>query len=504
MDMRDEFPRLTIVRKVPRDGARYFGPYASASAAREVVKELYKIFPLRHYPLETCRRRNRPCLFYQIKQCSAPCHKLISREDYAALAEGTALFLEGKNRELLQILRKRMAVAAATEQYEQAVRFRDLLRSIEVTLERQKMVTGGGDADAIGLHRDGNRLEIAILFIRGGSMIGSRTYSHTWELDDAEGLASFLNEYYSREVFIPAEVLLPLPLPEYAALADLLSEQRGKRVAVICPRRGVKAEIVGLATRNAATAAAEKSAAAGGMESTLRELQERLHLPALPCRIECYDISNIGGRHAVGSRVAFRDGRADKSLYRHYRIRTVDQADDFSMMREVLGRRFRHAAEGDRPNLIVVDGGIGQLNVLTRVLDELGITNVSAAGLAKSRITRGMSKAELERSDERIFLPGRKNPVVLRQNSSPLLLLARIRDEAHRFAITHHKLVRGKAAIASVLGEIDGVGVKRQRALLLHFGSLKRLKEASVEELMEVKGMTRKVVEAVRESFRVE
>ncbi|MCM2358019.1 MAG: excinuclease ABC subunit UvrC [Geobacteraceae bacterium] len=498
MNMSEEFPRLAIVRKVPRDGARYFGPYSSAAAAREVLKELYKIFPLRHYPLESCRRRGRPCLFYQIRQCSAPCHGLISRQDYAALAEGAALFLEGKNRELLQIVRKRMAQAAAAERFEEAARFRDLLRSIEITLERQKMVTRGGDADVIGFSRAEHRLEIVILFIRGGSMIGSRNYSPAWELDDAEGLASFLNEYYSREVFIPEELLLPLPLPEHGALAELLSERRGSRVAVTFPRRGVKAELVALATRNAATAAAEKAQGAGRAEATLKELQERLHLPALPSRIECYDISNIGGEHAVGSRVVFRAGRPDKNLYRRYRIRTVGQADDFAMMREVLGRRFREGTEPDGPpDLIVVDGGPGQLSVLMAVLRELGVEGVAAAALAKSRVEKGMMREEIERSAERVFLPGRKNPVVLRQNSPPLLLLAQIRDEAHRFAITYHKKLRGKATITSLLGEIPGVGGKRQQALLRHFGSLKRLREASVDELMAVRGITAKVAEAV-------
>ena len=243
LDMAEEFPRLTIVRKVPRDGARYFGPYSSASAAREVLKELSKIFPLRHYGMETCRRRGRPCLFYQIRQCSAPCFGLISPEDYAALAEGTALFLEGKNRELLQILSGRMAEAAVAEQYEQAARFRDLIRSVKVTVEQQKMVTSGGDADVFGLFFDGSLLQIVIIFIRGGTTIGSRSYSLPWELDEAEGLASFLNEYYGSEVFIPQEVLVPLPLPEHGALAELLSEQRGRKVVVTFPRRGIKAEL---------------------------------------------------------------------------------------------------------------------------------------------------------------------------------------------------------------------------------------------------------------------
>ena len=504
MDMREEFPRLSIVRKVPRDGARYFGPYSSASSAREVLRELYKIFPLRHYPMETCRRRGRPCLFYQIRQCSAPCHGLISPEDYAALAEGAALFLEGKNRELLKVFTARMTAAARDEKYEEAARFRDLIRSVEVTVERQKMISRGGDTDVVGICRSGNRLDISLLFIRGGSLIGSRNYSLVWELDDAEGVASFINEYYGKEVFIPQEILLPLPLPEQGAFAELLTEQRGARVAVTFPHRGMKVELVELACRNAASAAAERADAAVSIEMTLRELTEKLHLPTLPRRIECYDISNIGGRHAVGSQVVFSDGVADKPLYRHYRIRSVDQADDFGMMREILARRFRAGSDDGLPDLIVMDGGIGQLNVLVRVLKELEVEGVSAAALAKSRVARGMRKTEVERSNERVFLPGRKNPVVLRQNSAPLLLLARIRDEAHRFAITYHKKLRGKAAVASRLEEVPGIGEARRKALLRHFGSLKRVQEASREELAAVQGMTASAVEAVWSHFHGE
>ena len=504
MDMREEFPRLSIVRKVPRDGARYFGPYSSASAAREVLRELYKTFPLRHYPMETCRRRGRPCLFYQIRQCSAPCHGLISPEDYAALAEGAALFLEGKNRELLKVFTARMTAAARDEKYEEAARFRDLIRSVEVTVERQKMISRGGDTDVVGICRSGNRLDISLLFIRGGSLIGSRNYSLVWELDDAEGVASFINEYYGKEVFIPQEILLPLPLPEQGAFAELLTEQRGARVAVTFPHRGMKVELVELACRNAASAAAERADAAVSIEMTLRELTEKLHLPTLPRRIECYDISNIGGRHAVGSQVVFSDGVADKPLYRHYRIRSVDQADDFGMMREILARRFRAGSDDGLPDLIVMDGGIGQLNVLVRVLKELEVEGVSAAALAKSRVARGMRKTEVERSNERVFLPGRKNPVVLRQNSAPLLLLARIRDEAHRFAITYHKKLRGKAAVASLLEEVPGIGEARRKALLRHFGSLKRVQEASREELAAVQGMTASAVEAVWSHFHGE
>jgi excinuclease ABC subunit C len=503
LDMREEFPRLTIVRKVPRDGARYFGPYSSAAAAREVLKELNKLFPLRHYPLDSCRRRGRPCLFYQLKQCSAPCHGLISSEEYAALADGAALFLDGKNRDLVKICRERMAAAAAAEKYEEAARFRDLISAVEVTVEKQKMVVAEGDFDLFGYHRDGNRLEVLLLHMRGGKVIGSRNFSLTWELDDAEGLASFLHEYYGRDVYIPAEVLLPLPLPETAPFAELLSEKRGKKVIVASPRRGVKSDLIKLAMKNALTSAREKQQAQAGKEAVLRELQDKLHLPLPPRRIECYDISNIQGRYAVGSRVVFSDGRADKAGYRHYRIRTVDQADDFAMMREVLSRRFAPGKEDGRPDLIVVDGGIGQLNVLSGVLRELDVQGVAAAALAKSRVERGMTAEEIERSAERVFLPGRKNPVVLRQNSAPLLLLAQIRDEAHRFAITYHKKLRGRETLSSRLAEVPGIGEKRLKTLLRHFGSLPKLREASLEEILAVKGITGKVAEAVRRYLQV-
>jgi excinuclease ABC subunit C len=496
-DMREEFPRLTIIRKVTRDGARYFGPYSSAAAAREVLKQLNRIFPLRHYPLETCRRRGRPCLFYQLRQCSAPCHGLISREEYAALAEGAALFLEGKNRDLVKICRRRMAEAAATQQYESAARLRDLISAVEVTVEKQKMVVAEGDFDLLGYHRDGDRLEVLLLHMRGGKVTGSRNFSLTWELDDAEGLASFLHEYYGRDVYIPAEILLPLPLPETEPFAELLSEKRGKKVIIACPRRGVKSDLVKLAMKNAVTSAREKQQAQAGKEAVLRELQDKLHLPFPPRRIECYDISNIQGRYAVGSRVVFSDGRADKAGYRHYRIRTVGQADDFAMMHEVLSRRFAPGKEDGRPDLIVVDGGIGQLNVLCGVLRELDVAGVAAAALAKSRVEKGMTAEEIERSAERVFLPGRKNPLVLRQNSAPLLLLAQIRDEAHRFAITYHKKLRGRETLTSRLAEVPGVGEKRTRALLRHFGSLPRLHEASREEILAVKGITRKIAEEV-------
>ncbi|MHC1697142.1 MAG: excinuclease ABC subunit UvrC [Geobacteraceae bacterium] len=500
MDPTEEFPRLSIIRKVIRDGARYFGPYSSASAARDVLKQLYRLFPLRHYPIDTCQRRGRPCLFYQLRQCSAPCHGLISREDYASIAEGAALFLEGKNRDLIKVLTTKMNEAAGQEKYEQAARFRDLIRSIEITVEKQKMVAEKGDFDVLGQCRYGQHLVIALLFIRGGSLIGGRNFTFAWELDDAEGISSFLNEYYGRDEYIPTGILLPISINEPQALEELLTEKRGRKVAITVPRRGTKAELVQLAVKNAETAADENQRKREGLEQTLAELQQQLHLSNLPRRIECYDISTIQGKHAVGSRAVFQEGVASKKDYRRYLIKSVTQADDYGMMHEVLSRRFAGSkAEDSLPDLIVVDGGPGQLNVLVQVLKDLGITAPDAASLAKSRVERESGSAEIRRSDERIFLPGRKNPVVLRQNSAPLLLLARIRDEAHRFAVDYHTKVRSRETLRSSTAKIPGIGANRWKMLLRHFGSVKNLQKASIDDLLRVSGISEKMARTIRE-----
>ncbi len=500
MDFEEEFPRITVIRKVKSDGARYFGPYASATAAREVLNQLSRIFPLRHYPWEICRRRKRPCLFYQIRQCAAPCQGVISREEYAALAQGTALFLDGRDRAVQDLLKERMAQAAAAQRYEEAGRFRDLIRAIGTTLEKQKMVLPGGEADIFGYFRLGNSLEVALLYLRGGRIIGGRNFTTPWELDDAEGLGSLLLEYYHREVVIPAEILLPMQLEDASVFAELLSEKKGKKVTVHYPCRGVKRELMLLATKNAQSAAADRQKGERAAAESLEELRERLQLPTFPRIIECYDISLFQGAQAVGSRVLFREGKSDPKSYRHYRIRDVSGTDDFAMMREVLTRRFSRDTE-ERPDLIVVDGGIGQLNILTAVLGELGIKGVAAAGLAKSRVEPGATSVEITKSDERVFLPGRKNPVALRQNSAPLLLLTRIRDEAHRFAVTYHRNLRGKKSLHSPLDDIPGIGNKRKQELLLRFGSLKKVREATLEELREVKGITPELAGVIKEKL---
>jgi excinuclease ABC subunit C len=507
IDLKEQFPRFSIIRKIPRDSARYFGPYASASAAREVLRQITRMFPLRHYPLASCLARKRPCLYHQIGQCSAPCHRMISEADYLELVKGAMLFLDGKGRELVAQFKRNMTEASQAERYEEAARWRNLLRSIEITVEKQKMVMQGGDSDVVGYHRDADRLEIALLFIRGGVLNGSRVFSLKWELADAEGISAFLAQYYTEGAYIPEEILLPLDIEDSEALAEVLGDSRGRKVAVQYPQRGVKRELVELAGKNAAAALRERNEKQASVETLLGELHKRLHLSRLPRRIECYDISTIQGRFSVGSGVSFRDGAADKQQYRHYRIREVEGQDDFAMLREVFSRRFRDEtiAKDGLPDLVVVDGGIGQLNATQEIIAGLGLDDrFDLVSLAKSRTARDGKASDISRSDERVFLPGRKNPVVLRQNSPALLLLAAIRDEAHRFAIEYHRTLRSKGGIASGIEQIPGIGIKRRTALLRHFGSLLRLKEAGVEEIAGVKGMNRSAAEKVYEGLHDE
>jgi excinuclease ABC subunit C len=500
LDPAEEFPRFTLVRKIPHDGARYFGPYASASAARDVLRQLQRMFPLRHYPLASCKARKRPCLYQQIGQCSAPCHNLISPADYAGLVAGAMLFLEGKSRQLVAEFKRRMLEASADLAFEEAARWRNLLRSIQVTVERQKMVTRGGDSDVLGFHRDGARLEVVLLFIRGGVLSGSRLFTLKWELDDAEGISAFLRQYYTDQIFIPEEILLPLKIDDSTALAEVLGEARGRKVDIVIPQRGIKRELVELAIKNAAAALRERDEKQASAEAVLEELQQRLRLSHPPRRIECYDISTIQGRYSVGSGVVFSDGRPDKARYRRYRIREVAGQDDFAMLAEVFSRRFR-SEKVDRdglPDLVVVDGGIGQLNAAAEIIRDLGLDGrFDLVSLAKSRVEGAMTEETIRKSNERVFLPGRRNPVVLRQNSAALLLLTALRDEAHRFAIEYHRKLRGKEGIASGIEQVPGIGSKRRTALLRHFGSLQRLKGAEVEEIAAVDGMNRAAAESV-------
>ncbi len=506
-DLRDEFPMLEVVRQVRQDGARYFGPFASSSALRQTLKEIYRIFPLRHYPPAKCRQRGRPCLFHQIGQCSAPCHGLISPAEYRRLVDGVLALLEGRQGEVVQMLRQRMIEASSRQKYEEAATLRDQICAIEKTVEQQRAVRYGAiDQDVVGLFRQGGEVEIVMLFYRQGKLTARRNYNLNWRLDEDELVDEFLMQFYGRDVPIPDEIVLPLKVEGRALLAEWFTERRGRKVRIVVPQRGERRRLIELANRNAAEAWQERGSRDEARRSVLEEIKQRLHLKRLPQRIECFDVSTIQGQATVASMAVVMNGEKDTSEYRHYKVKTVVGTDDYAALAEILRRRLQRGKEENKlPDFILIDGGKGQLGVLKIVLDELQLTGVvDAAGIAKSRVKANVRGSAVERTEERFFLPGRKNPVILRRGSAALFLLERARDEAHRFAIAHHRKVRGKDQLKSSLGEIPGVGPKRQKALLKHFGSLKKIKAASLDDLQAMPGLPVKTALMVYQHFRLE
>ena len=552
------YPRLEVVRRVRKDGARYFGPFASASSIRETLSIVNRHFQLRTCTDSVMANRRRPCLQYQIKRCPAPCVYNVPQEEYRRSVEEVALFLEGKADELTGQLQTRMKDASGKLEYERAAQLRDQLHAIERSLEKQRTVLGELlDQDVLGFHREGPALEIHLLFFRNGRLTGGRSFGFSkQEFPTEELLSSFLDQYYESGALIPKELLLPMHLPDAEMREVWLSEKKGEWVRVHVPERGEKVRLVEMAMENARQSYEEKARSQKSQLEALTRLQSRLRLPRLPRRIECFDISTFQGQLTVGSQVVFSDGEPDKSGYRLFKVRGDAAGDDFASMFQVLTRRLKRGIEEQNlPDLLVVDGGKGQLNVARAALKEVGLTlqGVPLAGLAKSRVLedeerfaarqgfrvaeawaekagpepvapqlageagtapsappeppsrRGRSrqkgrfvKGDIERSPERVFLPGQKNPVVLRQNTSELHLLARLRDEAHRFAITFHRKLRRERNFRSVLEEISGIGDKRKRALLAHFGSLKRIRAATVEEIAQVEGFNLQLAERVQ------
>jgi excinuclease ABC subunit C len=528
-------PRLEVVRRVRKDSARYFGPYSSASSIRETLSVVNRHFQLRTCTDQVMTNRRRPCLQYQIKRCPAPCVYTIPADEYQRSVEEVALFLEGKADELRSQLHNRMKSAAGLLEFERAAQLRDQLHAIERSLEKQRTVLGDLlDQDVLGFHREGPHLELHMLFFRNGRLTGGRSFGFSkQEFPTEELLSSFLDQYYESGAFIPKELVLPLQLGDLEAREGWLSEKKGERVRVHVPERGDKVRLVEMAMENARHNYDEKARSQKSHLEALTRLQQRLKLPRLPRRIECFDISTLQGQLTVGSQVVFTDGEPDKSGYRLFKVRGDAAGDDFASMYQVLHRRLKRGIEEKNlPDLLVIDGGKGQLNVARAVLRELGLelSDVPLAGLAKSRVLedaerfaarqgyktgdawdgpapaaaepaapvsrlgrsrkkgRFVKGGEIERSPERVFLPGQKNPVILRQNTSELHLLARLRDEAHRFAITFHRKLRRERNFRSVLEEIPGIGDKRKRALLAHFGSLKRIRSATAEEIAQVEG----------------
>ncbi|PLX94373.1 MAG: excinuclease ABC subunit C, partial [Desulfuromonas sp.] len=488
----DPFPMMQVVRQVKNDGAHYFGPYSSAGAIRETLKQVYRIFPLRHSSIERCSKRGRPCLFHQIGQCSAPCHGKISQTDYRKLVDGVIQLLEGRESEVVAHLRRQMEQASVEMRFEDAARFRDQIRAIEKSVEKQKVTDyGGGNQDVLGVHQAGGEVELSLLFIRQGKLIGRRNFLLDWTLDLEDLVSGFLQEYYSGSVVLPDHILLPFALEGEEVLGDWLSEKRGRKVRIFSPQRGEKKRLALRAMKNASEAYRQHGERKQARDNLLAELQTRFHLSQLPQRIECFDISNVQGNQSVGSMAVLLDGEPAPAEYRRFQIKTVVGADDYASLAEVLVRRLKRGLEEDKlPDMILIDGGKGQLGVLTGVLDEFGLSaRIGAVGIAKSRVMANVRGKAVERSEERFFLPGRKNPVSFRRGAAALFLLERLRDEAHRFAITYHRKLRSKASLRSSLEDIPGIGPARRKALLKHFGSLKRIREASLETLQQVQGL---------------
>jgi excinuclease ABC subunit C len=506
LDPREEWPRLTLVRRFADDGAWYFGPYTSSASMHASVSNLRKLFPLRSCGEAVFRdhtRRGRPCIEYEMKRCPGPCVGLVEREAYAELVHGTALFLRGRSRELVDSLRGRMAEAAGAERFEDAGRLRDRIEAVERTVERQQIVSERPvSRDVFGLARRGAEVLVQTLAVRDGRVMGSASHAFSAvELDDGAVISSFLGQYYGGGgADLPLEVLSPLPLDDDGALEALLRERAGRQVRVHVPQRGPARELVALATTNAELVLARRLEARESVDAALAELQERLGLARLPRRIECYDVSTLQGSLAVASRVVFEDGRPRKADYRRYRIRQAAGGDDYDCLREVMRRRLGKLESEPLPDLLLVDGGKGQLAVVSAALGDRSLS-VDHAGIAKERDEASPSP-RVKRSGglkaERLFLPNRKDAVLLPPDSRGLLLLQRVRDEAHRFAIEFQRALRSRAGLLSVLEEVPGIGPGKRRALLRELGSLRAVREASLERLREVPGLSERDAETLR------
>jgi excinuclease ABC subunit C len=500
----DDFPRVERTRKLVNDGSRYFGPYGSASSVDESMNLVRRLFPFRTCTIDIRdgeRALQRPCLLYHIKRCQGPCIEAISKDDYRADVEQVELFLEGRQESLIKALGREMHAAAERQEYERAATARDKIRAIERTMESQKMAAfARTELDLLGMARQDNQAAIQLFVIRDGQMIGRDVFllDAVKEAPDEEVLTSFLEQYYTRAGSVPRDIYVPSVTRESGALETFLADRRGGPVHLHVPQRGERRELMALATRNATETLAREQARwlsdQGKTLAALEELAEALGLPGPPLRIECYDISNFQGSESVGSMVVFEDGKPRSGEYRRFRIKTVTGPNDFASHQEVLRRRFRTVRTGEEgseeerrwamPDLVILDGGKGQVSAGKETLDALGLHDLPLAGLAKER--------------EELFLPERTDPVILPPTSPALYLVQRLRDEAHRFAITYHRGLRARRAVRSAFDDLPGVGPKRKRELLKVFGSIKRVRDAPVEQIAAVPGISRALAERIK------
>ncbi|MDD3839882.1 MAG: excinuclease ABC subunit UvrC [Clostridia bacterium] len=491
--MNEEYPRIFLTRDLKKDGAKYFGPYTNVSAVRQTIDVIKKLFPIR-----TCKKKieygdknGRPCLNYHIKQCMAPCQGKVSKNEYNDMIRHISLFLNGKYGELIDKMNQEMVQASKNMNFEKAAVIRDKIESVMQVMERQKIISNDfEDQDVIACAVEDVHVCIQLFFIRNGKLIGTKHFmlEDICQTDIAEVLSSFIKQFYSDAIFIPKYILLQSDISEAEVISKWLTDKRGDKVYIKVPLKGRKKELIELVKKNAQQTLEDflekRQWELQRTHGAVRELKQSLSLNNLPTRIEAFDISNIQGTQSVGSMVVFEDGRPVKKDYRRFRIKTVEGTDDFASIAEIIQRRYKNLdKDGKKPDLILIDGGKGQLNAALSALKRLGWTDIDIIGLA-------------EKFDE-IYFPDKKEPVILPKKSHGLHLIQRIRDEAHRFAITYHRSLRSKNTVKSILDDVPGVGPKRKKLLIKHFGSLDKIRDASIDELMEVDGINFNVAQNI-------
>ena len=497
----ERFPRLEVVRRVKKDSATYFGPYTMVKEIRETIRLIYKIFPLRQSKdrLDGTAIR-RPCLNYQMGRCLAPCAGYPSEMEYNQIVQDVVLFLKGKNNELVKSLEKKMKLAANQLNYEEAGVYRDKILAVKAVLGKQKIVsTSLEDQDILGYCRDRSQAMVQVLVVRNGKMVGEKIYKikGLTDIDDNEILSSFLKQHYVDQILLPKEILLPHPIDDVSLISNWLSKKKKGRVRIEIPSRGKKKDLIRMAEENANFALRTELDKGELSLRSLEELQETLGLKYFPEIIEGFDISNISGKHAVGSVVVFKNGISENSKYRRYKIADVKGIDDYAMLREVISRRYRRLLREEKaiPNLILIDGGLGHLSSAEKVICELGLLGkIDLACIAKGKFRNKIETDE-------ILLPGRRQPIYFRENSPSRFLLQRIRDESHRFAISYHRKLRDKSSLASPLELISGIGKKRRLLLLKNFGSLDAIRKASMVQLQAVPGITENLARKIIVTF---
>ena len=489
--VQEDFPRLFMTRRLERDGAKYFGPFTDVTAVHHVLRILRS-----YYPLRTCKsmKVERPCLQYHMHYCEGPCMNYVTVESYRRYIDDIVALFEGKQVQIIQEITSKMEQASEDLEFELAAKYRDDLLSIQKVQEKQRMVTQRGDMDVLGMAIDGPMACIQLFFIRSGRLLGRENYFVQHEGDSPElVMTEFIKQYYGGSTFIPKELLLPMDSVDRELFSEWFTSMKGQQVEVSVPQRGYKKDLIKMAEENAQNFLAERRRQwqytidkAGG---AVKKLAEVLDLPRLPERMECYDISHMQGAETVASMVVFEGGKPAKREYRRFKLKTVQgKPDDFASMAEIMERRYGNEKDWPMPDLIIIDGGKGQLNAALPVIRAMGVTDVPVISLAK-RI-------------EEVFVEGESESIILEHHTPELQLLQQIRDEAHRFAITYHRRLRGKRNLESVLDHIEGIGPKRRKALYKHFGNLDAMRVAELEELESVEGMNKKAALAVYEFFR--